>query len=294
MSDQVSHLQAKREEKKEKIDAFVADYLKSLQSDFHSREASGAQQLFQAISYSLKQGGKRFRPVLCLLLADAFAVHPKRVLPWATAIEMIHTYSLIHDDLPCMDNDDFRRGEPTNHKVFGESTALLAGDALLTEAFKVISTAYKAEPHIGLHLVQVLSEAAGFVGMVGGQAIDLDAKKSKFTADQLMKMQELKTGALIRASAEGTAIACGLPEEKVCLFRKFGELLGFAFQLKDDLHDSQDGKMEKGSFPDLLGLEKTKDILDQVSNQALEILKELQIQSAELHELVQYNRERSH
>ena len=223
-------------------------------------DSPGLEKLKQSIAYSYSRGGKRFRPVLSLLIAETFAVHPQRVLPWAMAVEMIHTYSLIHDDLPCMDNDDFRRGEPTNHKKFGETTALLAGDALLTEAFALIAQSYKEDPAIGLRLVALLSQAAGLFGMVGGQAIDLEFQKLKPSFADLEQMHLMKTGALIRVSAEGAALICGLPSEKIQLCRQFGERLGLAFQIQDDLIDAKE-KQEPGSFPEVLGLEQTENYL---------------------------------
>ncbi len=209
------------------------------------------------------------------------------------AIEMIHTYSLIHDDLPCMDNDDLRRGSPTNHKVFGEPMALLAGDALLTEAFRVISQYFETEPHIGLKLTALLSEAAGVLGMVGGQAIDIQSEKNQRSLQEANLMHALKTGALIRVCTEGAALVCGLPVEKIQQCRSFGENLGLAFQLKDDLLDSQE-LIEPGSFPALLGIEETKTYLREVSDQALMCLSKMEVSQGLLRELVDYNQTRQH
>jgi geranylgeranyl diphosphate synthase type II len=266
----------------------IDSYIQSVLTDWQLPEARGISRLQESMGYSLLKGGKRFRPMLSLLIAETFAVHPKKVLPWAAAIEMIHTYSLIHDDLPCMDNDDFRRGEPTNHKVYGETTALLAGDALLTEAFAHISDKYAGEPAIGLSLVSILSKAAGLFGMVGGQAIDLESQKSLASLDELKLMHQMKTGALIRASAEGAAVICCLPADKILFVRKFGEDLGMAFQLKDDLLDSND-EIELGSFPAVLGLAGTSDYLSQVSQSALNSLTLLDITKGPLVDLVEFN-----
>lgn len=274
--------------RKETVDAYIS---KSF-ADFDCSQQRGVQKLKESMGYSLLQGGKRFRPVLCLLIAEAFGVGPQRVLPWAMAVEMVHAYSLIHDDLPCMDDDDERRGRPTNHKVYGEATALLAGDTLLTEAFRLLSQAFVQEPQIGLRLVSALSEAAGLRGMVGGQAIDLEAQASEIGIHELDLMHSLKTGALIRVCAEGTGIACGLPPEKVELCRQFGAHLGLAFQLKDDLLDSSEENLEPGSFPGMLGLEKTRQYLQAVMDQAFETLSKLEISNGLLHELVQFNQNR--
>lgn len=255
--------------------------------------SAAAQQLSQSMEYSFLGGGKRFRPVLALLIAEAFAAGPQRVLSWAAAIEMIHTYSLIHDDLPCMDNDDVRRGQPTNHKVYGETTALLAGDALLSEAFRTITYGFHQDPQIAMDLVTILSEASGPSGMVGGQAIDCQAQKEKISLQELALMHKLKTGALIRATVEGAAVACGLPKVKVALVREFGELIGLAFQLKDDLLDATE-KIELGSYPSLLGIEATASYLEEVSAQAKEKLSGLSIpETNPLYQLVDYNRERA-
>jgi geranylgeranyl diphosphate synthase type II len=271
--------------RQEKVDEALHSYFRTLSLP----QAEGLKELRSSIEYSLLRGGKRFRPVLCLLVAETFAVTPKRVLPLACAIEMIHTYSLIHDDLPCMDNDDIRRGEPTNHKVFGETTALLAGDALLTEAFRCLAEAYAKEADLGLRLVTLLSSAAGLTGMVGGQAIDLKAQKEKTTLAELKRMHELKTGALIRVCAEGAAIACGLLPDKVELCRKFGESLGLAFQIKDDLLDSSEAKTELGSYPGLIGLTETQNDLSRVTEAALQILQELGAERSLLRQLIEYN-----
>lgn len=275
------------EERKEWVDASIDQLIEA----WTVPPSEGIQKLKESMSYSLSRGGKRFRPVLSLLIAESFAVHPQKVLSWAQAVEMIHTYSLIHDDLPCMDNDDVRRGEPTNHKVFGETTALLAGDALLTEAFGWLGQKYQEDPALGLKLVCLLSEAAGLFGMVGGQAMDLDFQKNKPGFEDLKLMQDMKTGALIRVSAEGAALICGLPSEKVKICRQFGECLGLAFQLKDDLLDAVE-KAELGSFPGVVGIGKTKEILQQVSDRALKLLNELGIQQGPLVDLVRFNSNR--
>lgn len=272
-------------ERKEAVDASVLEYLSNIQL----QNFEGLTDLRKSFEYSLVRGGKRFRPVLSLLLAEEFGVSPKRILPFAMAVEMIHTYSLIHDDLPCMDNDDIRRGEPTNHKVFGESTALLAGDALLTEAFFLLSTAYEDQPAIAVKLIRLLSEAAGILGMVGGQAIDMKAKGLLPNQTELEHMHAMKTGALIRVSCEGAAVASSLLPEKIQNAKEFGAHLGFAFQLADDLLDSVEGQIEKGSFPDLIGLEKTKSLLMHTSEKAIQSLQNMGIQSGNLHQLVEYN-----
>jgi geranylgeranyl diphosphate synthase, type II len=274
------------DERKDLIDQVMSDYFQQLElpTEF------GVQELKKSMEYSSLQSGKRFRPVLSLMIADAFGVGPHKVLPFACAVEMIHTYSLIHDDLPCMDNDDFRRGEPTNHKVFGETTALLAGDGLLTEAFVLISHAYSASPVIAVELVALLGKAAGIAGMVGGQAIDIKAQGNLPNIEVLNQMHAMKTGALIRVACEGAAVASGLTREKIQTIRDFGAELGLAFQLADDILDSSAGTIEKGSFPDLIGLPETKAYLDQISRRSHDLLTQLGLEKGPLHDLVEYNR----
>ncbi|GIL18180.1 MAG: farnesyl diphosphate synthase [Oligoflexia bacterium] len=276
------------DERRQYFDDMMAHYFSGL--DLVSYPA--VLELRQSMEYSATKGGKRFRPVLCYLIAEAFGVHPQKVTPFACAVEMIHTYSLIHDDLPCMDNDDVRRGEPTNHKVYGEAVALLAGDALLTEAFYLLSVAFPEEPKTSVHLIRLLSEAAGIRGMVGGQAIDMKAQDAHPGIEELTSMHEMKTGALIRVCAEGSAVACGLPEKQIQLCHQFGAHLGLAFQLKDDLLDSSEGELEPGSYPAVLGLEKTKQFLDQTTDKALAELRQLGIFEGPLVQLVEYNRTR--
>ncbi len=272
---------------------FIEGVLREHLNGLEFAEIQGSIELKKSIEYSLFGRGKRFRPALCLLMAEALGHEADAVLPWACAIEMIHTYSLIHDDLPCMDNDDLRRGEPTNHKVFGESMALLAGDALLTEAFAILSRPHSLEPATALTLIGILSKAAGSQGMVGGQASDLQAKRQFQDVEQLSTMQAMKTGALIQACCEGVAVALNKSPKEIELASRYGEDLGLAFQLADDVLDSQE-KVEAGSFPALVGLEATQDFLKKVSERAHFTLYSLGIKDGPLHELVNYNLMRKH
>lgn len=239
--------------------------------------------LKKSFSYSLGSGGKRFRPVLAVLIGEAFGVPPQKIFPWALAVEMIHTYSLIHDDLPCMDNDDLRRGQPTNHKVFGESTALLAGDVLQTEAFGLIAEKFQNDPTMGLELTKLLAQAAGAQGMVSGQAIDMAVKNQTMTKDELFLMHALKTGALIRVAAEGAAVICGLPADKRKLCRAYGEQLGLAFQLKDDILDHEEEKINAGNFSQML---------ETTSFQSKDVLAKMGISQGLLLDIIDYNLER--
>jgi geranylgeranyl diphosphate synthase type II len=234
----------------------------------------GHQRLLESVRYSLLQeGGKRFRPVLAMLVAEALGSRPERVLPFAAAVECIHTYSLIHDDLPAMDNDDFRRGQPTNHRQFDESTAILAGDALLTEAFRLVADNYIAEPDLAVRVVSELALASGFHGMVGGQAIDMSAKKESITLDELRQMHRLKTGALIRVSGVGSAILCRASAGQLEAIQEYADHLGLAFQVADDILDYAPEKPEPGSYPAIMGIERTRELLRELTEACLGNLK---------------------
>jgi geranylgeranyl diphosphate synthase type II len=227
-------------DQQDKIDLFDQFLADSLEQRFSGLPSDYVQNL----SYTLKNGGKRFRPLLCILIAEAFAVNPRKVLPWALAIEMIHTYSLIHDDLPCMDNDSVRRGQPTQHVLYGEGPALLVGDALLTEAFWVIANGFPAQPDLAIDLVNVLSQAAGCRGMVYGQYLDISKSNNDFET-----IHQLKTGMLIKSCGLGCGKIMGLDSGKLKLITDFCESLGLSFQIKDDLLDDvgkqhQDDKLQ--------------------------------------------------
>lgn len=196
--------------------------------------------ILEAQKYSLLGGGKRIRPYLVLAFCCALGGDEANALPLACAIEMIHTYSLIHDDLPCMDNDDYRRGRLTNHKVYGEAVAVLAGDALLTKAFEIIATASRLSVEARSQAVVVLAQAAGDIGMIGGQVMDMEAsQKEPCNLDYLKKMHALKTGALIRAAAVLGCIAAGCSTtcESALAAARYAEKIGLAFQIVDDILD---------------------------------------------------------
>lgn len=205
----------------------------------------GSTPVDEAVRYVLAGGGKQVRPLLCLLSTEAFGAHFACALPGAAALEMIHTYSLVHDDLPCMDNDDFRRGRLTAHRVYGEATALLAGDALLTDAFLVLAESSATESHqetsTRLRLVRELAEAAGGQGMVQGQSLDLAwTGKGGASIETLNAIHAAKTGRLLGAAAAMGAVAAGASAEAVRAFRVFGSEVGLAFQIRDDLLDNNE------------------------------------------------------
>lgn len=269
----------------ELFETTVGEYISSLEP----QQSPRSQIVLKAMAYSLTAGGKRFRPAIGCALAELFGAHPKTVMPWLLAVEMIHTYSLIHDDLPSMDNDDIRRGKPTNHKVFGEAIALLAGDSLASEAFFVISTQFKDRPTLANELVTQLASAMGPIGMVKGQVIDLESKTTPLTKEEILDMHALKTGALIRVTLYGCGLILGLPKDKLHQIGELGELIGLGFQLKDDLLDSE-AQLEPGSLPASIGLEQTQSLLDDCHRRATQLLTALGAdQSSGLYQLINFN-----
>jgi geranylgeranyl diphosphate synthase, type II len=261
--------------------------------DYYRSEYSDVPRiLLDSTLYSLNTGGKRFRPLLSMIVAEHFEADPMLVLPWASAVEMIHTYSLIHDDLPCMDDDDERRGKPTNHKVYGEPIALLAGDSLLTEAFTMLCKFYQPDPGLGLKLVEKLSIAAGMQGMIAGQVRDMQADKNPVDAKALTEIHKLKTGQLIRTALEGAAIACSAAQNDVLSLKFYGENLGLAFQIRDDILDYSDHDEDKKNFVNMIGKEQTQEMLEDVSRKAKTYLNKLEKPSVRLLQMVDYNMSR--
>jgi geranylgeranyl diphosphate synthase type II len=231
-------------------------------------EATQPASIHQAMRYSVLAGGKRIRPILLLETARIFEPDITPALHPACAIEFIHTYSLIHDDLPALDNDDLRRGKPTSHKKFGEATAILAGDALLTLAFEVVGAApVDAERRVAM-LTEIATAAGTINGMVGGQVADLEAEGKSVGPETLEYIHRSKTAALIRASVTAGAICAGAPDEDVKRLRHFGETIGWAFQVTDDILDVEEssaalgktaGKdiaQQKATYPSVFGLER--------------------------------------
>jgi geranylgeranyl diphosphate synthase type II len=278
--------EAELKQRIEMVDEYIHHYFSHLDLP----PGAAVDELKKSMYYSAGAGGKRFRPVLSLLTSELFSIPVAHILPFAAAVEFIHTYSLIHDDLPCMDNDELRRGKPTNHKVYGETVALLAGDALLTEAFLLVAKGYKENGFLGSHLCELLSRAAGARGMVGGQAIDLKAKN--LTVEELTHLHNLKTGRMIRVAVEGAAIASGASPQNVESLAKFGEYLGLAFQVADDILDQDEKDQESRSFVTLLGLEGTEKYLQEVSEKALQELHKVPHRSAILEHMIEFNRQR--
>lgn len=252
-------------------------------------------ELIKAMKYSLKAGGKRVRPLLTLMFADACSGTVENALPFACAVEMIHTYSLIHDDLPCMDNDDYRRGRPSNHKVFGEDIALLAGDALLTLAFET-ALSQADNNNISAKAASALAKYAGAKGMVGGQTIDLTYENKNASVDILKEMDVKKTSALIMAACEMGCISAGADDKRISAARAFGENIGLAFQIIDDILDvtstsselgkpvGSDAENNKSTYVSLLGLDKCKEIANELTEKAVKSLDEFESDTSQIKE----------
>ena len=253
--------------------AYIEGFLKDWYTRFHSEPQS---KLFDAMEYSLLAGGKRLRPVFAFEFCRMCGEDWRKAAPFAAAIEMIHTYSLIHDDLPSMDNDDFRRGRPTNHKIYGEAMAILAGDALLTDAFAVASTAGNVDG------IAVLAECAGSLGMVGGQVLDILSEERVLTEQEVIDIQTRKTGALINSACVTGVIAGGGSEKQIAAAGTFAGALGMAFQIRDDMLDvigtqEEMGKgvgtdANKNTFVRLYGLEKCEELVQRYTAIAIDAL----------------------
>ncbi len=263
--------------------------------------------LIEAMRYSLFAGGKRLRPILCMAGAEAVGGEGQHVLPVACALELIHTYSLIHDDLPLMDDDDLRRGKPTNHKVFGDAIALLAGDGLLTEAFSLMTspvTTGEIAPDRLLEAIRMISGAAGPGGMVGGQVVDMQWEGKKADLETVKFLHTHKTGALIKASVVSGAIVTGAPEAQVRSVLSYGKKIGLAFQISDDILDVEGdsetmGKMagadeEKGktTYPSVLGLGESKKVQSVLVQEAVQDLKAFGERAEPLRQIAYYIIER--
>ena len=266
----------------ERSDAYRGYIERYLRDHIRRFDDQPQKQLFDAMGYSLLAGGKRLRPIFVFDFCRMCGGSWEKAAPFAAALEMIHTYSLIHDDLPCMDNDDFRRGRPTNHKIYGEGMAVLAGDALLTDAFALAASAQLSDPkQLGL-AIGVLAENAGSLGMVGGQVLDIMSEERELTEQEVLDIQTRKTGALINASCVLGAIAGGGTEEQIQAAASFAGLMGLAFQIRDDMLDvigtaEEMGKgvgtdARKNTFVRLYGLEKCEELVQKYTNNAIEML----------------------
>ena len=257
--------------------------------------------LCEAMKYSLTAGGKRLRPILVMAAADAIGATGTDYIHIACALEMIHTYSLIHDDLPAMDNDDYRRGKLTNHKVFGEGMAVLAGDALLTQAFEVILRQDNVPAEVLVQVVREVAIGAGPNGMGGGQSIDLEAEghQMAMTIDDLRKMHGAKTGALFRAAVRSGAIVAGAKPEELAALTRYADCFGLAFQITDDILDvvgdeavigkpvGSDERNEKSTYVTLTSLDEAKKMAADAVNEAVDALSMFGDKASFLRELVE-------
>ncbi len=278
------------------VDAGLKKYLPS--------EATRPQHLHEAMHYSLFAGGKRIRPVLMMAACEAVGTDAACVLPAACAIEMIHTYSLIHDDLPAMDDDDFRRGRPTNHKVFGEATAILAGDALLTEAFVLLSNPLVWDAAVDSRticsVIQHLACASSSLGMVGGQVVDMESEGQTIELAELEYIHRHKTGALISAAINVGGLIGGAAAPEATALEVYGKAAGLAFQVADDILDivgdqaelgkdvGSDESRGKATYPALLGLDGARDYARELKERALQALTPLGDAAAPLREIARY------
>jgi geranylgeranyl diphosphate synthase type II len=291
------------QEQGRRVEEALGRYMLAEEGDFS--------QHIETMRYSLFVGGKRLRPILCLAAAEAVSENPdlgELLLPTACALECIHTYSLIHDDLPAMDNDDLRRGQPTCHKKYGEAEAILAGDGLLTYAFELISSlAFPGPaPEIRLQLVALLAQAVGSLGMVGGQFLDISSEKQKISLAHLKTIHRSKTGALIRASVQMGALGGKASPEQMQSLSNYGQAIGLAFQIVDDLLDvtgsteqlgktaGSDADLGKATYPAFFGIEQTGILAQEAAEQALAALTPLDHRAEPLRALARYIVQRSH
>lgn len=259
--------------------------------------------LHEAMRYSVFAGGKRLRPVLIIAACEAVGGDPRQVLHAACAMEMIHTYSLIHDDLPAMDDDDFRRGRPTNHKVYGEANAILAGDALLTEAFRLLADPEAnrgIDPAVALRVIETIARCAGSQGMVGGQVVDMESEGKPIDFATLQYIHTRKTGALFLASIQAGAWLGGGGEDQVAALTRYGETAGLAFQIADDILDivgdqaeigkdvGSDQARGKATYPALLGLSEARRRAEELRDLAIAALEPLGTNAEPLRAIARY------
>ncbi|WP_257536035.1 polyprenyl synthetase family protein [Metabacillus litoralis] len=283
--------------RKQKIEEALPFYIKELQTP---------KILQESMNYSLEAGGKRLRPILVLAVLHTYNKPEELGLATACAIEMIHTYSLIHDDLPCMDDDDLRRGKPTNHKVFGEAIAVLAGDGLLTQSFALIANDPTCSAEQKLRLISELVKASGAEGMVGGQVADMEGEAKKLSIEELQSIHENKTAKLLAFSIIAGAILAEAPEEDINKLREFSYHVGIAFQIRDDILDLEgnqeklgkpvgsDTINEKTTYPSILTMQGAKTKLEDHIMKAKQLIKSLSVPSELLEQMCDLIAKRDH
>ena len=291
------------------LNAYLTEHNKRINRALVSllETADKADRILEAMTYALMAGGKRIRPVLCLAAAEAAGGDPEDAMPAACALEMIHTYSLIHDDLPAMDDDAMRRGKPTCHTAFDEATAILAGDALLTLAFQTLSSielrkVEQAAKWLGV--IQLISYAAGYCGMIQGQMLDMASEGKQLTLADLKSMHRLKTGALIEASLSSGAVLGGLNSTRISMLESYAQNIGLAFQVTDDILNVEgdpeimgkavgtDKLRNKTTYPSLLGLKESKDFASRLVENALQALESFDQKAEPLRAIAKYIVER--
>ena len=282
------------EDKRKQVDGFLKKYISAKKRNKNCPKA-----LAEAMSYALTAGGKRVRPILALASYEAVGGRSKGILNVASALELMHTYSLVHDDLPAMDDDDLRRNKPTTHMVFGEATAILTGDALLTDAFHMISTSH-ASPKKLIDVIQELSHACGPEGMVGGQEVDILLEGKKAKKQDVLYIHSHKTGAFIRGAVRIGALMGGASRARLDALTEYGDKTGLAFQVVDDILDITGTKAEigkstgadaakgKNTYPSIFGLEKSRDIADNLIREAVHALSGFNKKADPLREIAHY------
>lgn len=280
------------DELKKNIDLKLVEYFEN--------KGSYNKVIYEAMSYSLSVGGKRIRPILLMLCYNLYKKDYNEVMMPACAIEMIHTYSLIHDDLPCMDNDDLRRGKPTCHKVYGDAIAVLAGDGLLNEAANVLMDYAIEKGIVALKAAKIILDASSVEGMIGGQVVDILSEDKKIELEQLKYMHSKKTGALIKAAILAGAVLGEASENDLKALELYGEKLGVAFQIKDDILDvigettvlgkkiNSDVENNKTTYVSVYGLESCKSICSSLTEECIELLKGLNSNTSHLQDLTNY------
>lgn len=286
------------QEKKEIVDRALENYLPK-QTEKKDDEDFPAY-LRQAMRHSLFSGGKRIRPILSVAAYEAVGGKGDKIIPFACALEMIHTYSLIHDDLPAIDNDDYRRGNPTCHKVFGEAMGILAGDGLLTEAFRLMTHPSSSAPGVVVEVIHEIAQASGISGMVGGQVADIESEGREVKLPTLQYIHTHKTGALIAVSVRTGAKIGGGTVETINAFTRYGEKIGHAFQIVDDIlnvegkpellgkNTGSDLSKKKATYPLLLGLEESKRTAKELMGSAIQELRSFGSEVEPLREIAQF------
>jgi len=287
------------------LDAYLSSHRQRINSALEAiLETSGpTDRILEAMKYSLMAGGKRIRPILCLAAAESAGGDAQNAMGAACALEMIHTYSLIHDDLPAMDNDVLRRGKPTCHIAFDEATAILAGDALLTLAFQTLSSIEfddTDQAPIRLRVIQLISRAAGYCGLIQGQMVDIASEGSRLTLTELKSMHRLKTGVLIEASLCSGALLSGLNSNQIKMLENYAQNIGLAFQVADDILNVEgdpevmgkaagtDKLRKKATYPSLLGLQESKKFAKQLVQNALQALESFDKKAEPLRAIANY------